>query len=94
MADNTTKVDVGGNSSSKSHIEVPNNLKQLKKLGIRKLRSLCGQLQLEKEGTKTVLLDRIAAHLKIKPFINGNFHLMKVNVIHLNFFCLVKLDSY
>ena len=66
MADNTTKVDVGGNSSSKSHIEVPNNLKQLKKLGIRKLRSLCGQLQLEKEGTKTVLLDRIAAHLKIE----------------------------
>ena len=51
MADNTTKVDVGGNFSSKSHIEVPNNLKQLKKLGIRTLRSLCGQLQLEKEGT-------------------------------------------
>ena len=56
----------------KEAVSKPKNFKELKKLGLRKLRSLCVALDLERNGTKRVLQDRIATVLGIETCGSGH----------------------
>ena len=56
----------------KEAVSKPKIFKELKKLGLRKLRSLCVALDLERNGTKRVLQDRIATVLGIETCGSGH----------------------
>ena len=73
MADSTVKEREARNSDGKESEEGPKNFKELKKLGLRKLRELCVHFNLEKDGTKAVLQSRGKQWKTRKLFLNFKF---------------------